>query len=182
MPLCAERVNRKTTLGRSRPRIRQRNNGPVRFDLDPPVGVGPVRLGMTRDEAREALASLGDPREFNRGAGSYPGWMVQRASTVFVECGADGRVVSIELATPGFGQKNDDEVVFLGIDLFGLPAPEILAALEAQGVRLVESEGGSSFTAPDRVLALWRDGGPVGADGKPLYFEAALVAKPGYYD
>jgi hypothetical protein len=56
----------------------------MEFVLDPPHGVGPLRLGMAPDEARTALETLGPPA----------------ASTEVVYDGPDGRrVVSMETAT-----------------------------------------------------------------------------------
>ena len=59
---------------------------------------------------------------------------------------------------------------------------EVVERLRAVGVSIEVRENGSSFVAGELLLALWRDGGPAGTDDKPLYFEAALVAMPGYYD
>src|SRR5213593_980986 len=132
----------------------------MRFDLDPPVGVGQLRLGMTREEARQALAKLGDPREFRRD-NSPPGWVVNRASAIFVYCDVTGLVNAIEFATPGFGTNASDQVRYRGIDVFSTPATDVVAALRGLGELIEDSEAGSSFTAPNRVLALWRDGGPV---------------------
>ena len=89
---------------------------------------------------------------------------------------------SIEIATPAFGAPAEDEVRYHDIDVFGIPAAEVVSALRALGEFVEEREAGSSFVAPNLLLGLWRDGGPEGPDGEPLYFEAALIAKPGYYE
>jgi len=57
-----------------------------------PRGVGPVRVGMTRLEAQEALKEFGQPRTSKRGGGT-PGWMVERPATIYV-------VEVIEFASP----------------------------------------------------------------------------------
>jgi len=59
---------------------------------------------------------------------------------------------------------------------------EVVERLRAVGVSIEVRENGSSFVAGELLLALWRDGGPASPDDKPLYFEAALIAMPGYYD
>jgi hypothetical protein len=83
------------------------------------------------------------------------------------------------LGRPGSG---DDVVSYLGMNLFGTPADELVERL-SEDARTEVSEGGRSVTAPDLLLALWRAAipeSPAEDDGR--YFESVLVARPGYYD
>lgn len=69
-----------------------------------------------------------------------------------------------------------------GLNIFQTPAAELVDAL-ALKTEVLEEENGHSFTAPNLLIALWRPTlpeGPDDDDGK--YFEAVLIAKPGYYD
>ena len=93
------------------------------------------------------------------------------------------RVNAIELASPGHGVAGGDQVVFDDVDLFIDKADVVIAKLEAKGIRLTEGADCSTTTAPDILLGLWRDGEPSDeTTGLPLYFESALIARPGYYD
>jgi hypothetical protein len=145
----------------------------VRFDLDPPNGVGALRIGMTREEARKALETLGQCRPFAR-YDSPPGWLVDRGrsgngtTAIFAYCDASGHVDAIEFGTPGFGTPAEDGIVYRDIDLFRSPASEVVATIRQLGVILEEKEAASSFVAPNVFLALWRDGGPEGPDGMPI--------------
>ena len=155
----------------------------VRFELTPD-GLGPVQLGMTRDDARRALAEWGECRPFRRTAESNEGWSVTRSSTTIFATVDDGdRVEAIELASPGHGIAGGDQVVYDDVDLFIDEADMVIAKLEAKGIRLTEGDNGYTTTAPDVLLGLWRDGEPSDeSTGLPRYFESALIARPGYYD
>ena len=140
---------------------------------------------MTRKEARKALETLGQCRPFARYK-SPPGWLLDRGragngtTAIFAYCDEAGQIDAIEFGTPGFGTPAEDEIVYHDIDVFRSPASDVVEAILQLGEHLEEKETASSFVAPNVVLALWRDGGPEGPDGRPLYFEAALIARPGY--
>ena len=101
---------------------------------------------------------------------------------MFVYCDDDERVEAVEFASPGHGQPAEDEVRFEEVDLFVDPADVVVANLSANGHTMTRKENGLTSTVPDVLLALWRDGEPRDdSTGLPLYFESALVARPGYY-
>ena len=150
------------------------------FDLEPPRGVGPVWIGMTRIEALEAVRAWGEPEPFQRTAQESPGWIVRRPATTFVYFDSSGIVEAIEFGSPRRRVVASDRVMYRGIDLFTAPARDVLHSLDLLGVEMNESERGFAFTAPAILLALWRDGEPYGEDGLPEFFGSALVAQPGY--
>lgn len=154
----------------------------VRFELTG-EGVGPLRVGMRRDDARRVLAAWGQCSPFRRGSEPNEGWVVQRDDTsVFVYCDDSACVDAIEFASPGHGVERDDQVLFDEIDVFIDPADEIVCRLRDRGHRVVDEEGGYNSTAPDVLLALRRGGEPIDDSTElPAYFESALVARPGYY-
>lgn len=156
-------------------------HSPVRFVVTAD-GVAPIRLGMGRQDAGLALIEWGEPQPFRRGSEPVAGWIVERSSTtVFVYCDDDERVEAIEFASPGHGQPADDEVMFENVDLFVDPADVVIANLSAKGHAITHEQNGFASTLPDVLLALWRDGEPRDeVTGLPLYFESALVARPGY--
>jgi hypothetical protein len=148
-------------------------------------GVGPLRLGVSREQAGRDLTAWGQPRRFTRGVGfdhDDSDWMVSRSgTTIFVYCDESGRVDAIEFASPGHGVAGDDVVVFDEVDVFIDPADTVLDRLGARGFRVVERDRGYASDLPDVLLSLWRDGEPSDdTTGLPLYFESALVARPGY--
>ena len=155
----------------------------VRFELTP-SGVGPVQLDMTRQDARLALEEWGECQPFRRGSGADEGWYVtQRSTTIFAYVDDGGCVNAIEISSPGHGVAGEDQVVFDGVDLFIDEADVVISNLTDKGLRLEEGENGYTTTAPDVLLGLWRDGEPSDeSTGLPLYFESALIARPGYYN
>lgn len=156
----------------------------MRFEITP-EGVGPLRLGVSREQAGLELADWGQPRKFTRGVGfdrEDSDWMLSRSgATVFAYCDDGGSVDAIEFASPGHGVAGEDVVLFDDIDVFIEPADVVLDRLRSKGYRIVDREGRYSSDLPDVLLSLWRDGEPSDkATGLPLYFESVLIARPGY--
>lgn len=150
------------------------------FVLDPPQGVGDIALGATRSEALQVLRRYGDAREFRRGGDDEPGWVVPDIEpVVFVYFDSQGLVDAVELGRPGDPAAN--QVTFRGVNLFVDTADSVISALEHSGLSFRIEEDGYAYTTEDLLLALWRDGSPVGSDGRPLYWKSVLVARPGYY-
>jgi hypothetical protein len=88
------------------------------FDLAPPTGVGPLRIGMTRQAANAALDSLRDLSAVLES--DQPGRHVLRPNglMISIHCTRD-RLEAIELGRPS---TQADRVVFRGLDVFALPA------------------------------------------------------------
>ncbi|SKC68461.1 hypothetical protein [Krasilnikoviella flava] len=134
------------------------------IELVPPESVGPVRIGMTMEEAESALADA-------ERLASWGGLSVE------LEPGPDGSVVAIQVYRP-YGPIS---VRYRGIDLLGTPAARVVEQLSAV-TDLEEDEGGRSYTAPTLLLSLWR---PFVEDVDPdeeqgHFFQSVLVARPGY--
>ncbi len=144
------------------------------IDLRPPVEAAGIRFGMTRSEAHHRCLTLGEPREFRRSVEGNPSLVLHRPSglSIFVYFDDRDSVEAVEFSRP---RKNGDIVRYRGIDLFRTAADDLIEHLRQFDPAAV-SEDGYSFTAPDLLLALWR---PIVGD---RYFEAVLVARPGYYD
>ncbi|MEN3540373.1 hypothetical protein AAH991_35045 [Microbispora sp. ZYX-F-249] len=150
------------------------------FELDPPRGVGPLRVGMTRTEADAALAALRDADVVSES--DVPGRHVFRPSGLMINihCRND-RLVAVELGRPSSGA---DAVRFQGVDLFNLPARAVVEALREKTPVEAAEDDPASFVAPDLLLSLWR---PFEADDAPseeqgFFFSSVLLAEPGYYD
>ncbi|MBF6126429.1 hypothetical protein [Nocardia brasiliensis] len=150
------------------------------FELDPPLGVGPLRVGMVRTDAVAALQSLRDADDVSESdsTGQYifrPSGLMMR-----IEC-SDNRLLAVELGRP---ETDADTVHFQGVDVFGLPAREVVERLRQRVSIEPAQDDPASFVAPDLLLSLWR---PFETDDDPaeeqgFYFNAVLLAAPGYYD
>ena len=149
----------------------------MHFDLDPPHGVGPLRLGMTLDETRAALITLGD-----LDGGEQTGLWATRPSGLGFNpgFGSTGRLDSVEITRP----HALDVVRYRDVDVFGLPALEVVERLRRHTHLAEDEDQEGCFTAADLLLALWR---PFAADDDPhdeqgYHFSSVLLARPGYYD
>lgn len=143
-----------------------------RFQIQPGVGVGPVKLGMTRQEVHDAF---GEPESsYDEREGFLGGF--------FVDFDRTGRVEFIELAN-----SVQFEALFEGKCLHQIPANE--------AVRLVSRfdkhdetnrEIGYSYIFLDLQLSLWRGTMPQqdqeDDDNDGRFFEAVGVAIPGYFE
>lgn len=147
------------------------------LEVVPPEGVGPIRIGMSMDEARGALAVI---------EGFHPPSGQQNATAAYdsgmsieLEPAPGDTVGAIQVYRPHGAVR----VQYQGIDLLRTPAARVVEQLAAI-TELEDDEGGRSYVAPQLLLALWR---PFVEDEDPgeeqgHYFQSVLVAQPGYYD
>ncbi|WP_280406302.1 hypothetical protein [Nocardia brasiliensis] len=150
------------------------------FELDPPLGVGPLHIGMVGADAVAALQSLGNVDAISEC--DNPRQYIFRSSGLMIctEC-SDNRLLAVELGRP---ETDADTVHFQGVDVFGLPAREVVERLRQRVSIEPAQDDPASFVAPDLLLSLWR---PFETDDDPaeeqgFYFNAVLLAAPGYYD
>lgn len=141
---------------------------------DPPRGVGGLLIGMP---VEAAVARLRGMPGYVDGGG--PGFAhFESDLSIAIEGDRDGAVTSIEAYRPG----PDVTVTCEGVDIFAMPAEEVIRQLSAR-VRLEITGQGRHVVAPDLLLALWRatlPDSPADEDGR--YFGSVLIARPGYYD
>ncbi|MGV4988954.1 hypothetical protein ACVB8X_41155 [Streptomyces sp. NRAIS4] len=150
------------------------------LDLAPPVGVGPLQIGMPQQAASAALDSL---RELSSLSDSdRPGQHIFRPSGLMISIHCmQGQLKAIELGRPAAAT---DRVMFRSLDVFSLPAREVVRLMREHTTVRADPEDPASFVAPDLLLSFWR---PFEADDEPeeeqgYYFSSVLVAQPGYYD
>ncbi|MCX4410301.1 MULTISPECIES: hypothetical protein [unclassified Streptomyces] len=152
----------------------------MEFELTPPTGLGALVIGMPREAADQALASFRDPSAISES--DQLGRFVFRPSGLMVSIHCSrGELEAIELGRPVSVQ---DTVRFRGIDVFGLPAAEVVTLLRGLATITEAEDDPASFIAPDLLLSFWR---PFEADDEPdeeqgYYFSSVLLARPGYYD
>ena len=154
----------------------------VGIELLPPQGVGPIRLGMTIDEAERALSGLPgfvhlgsrNSAVATRGRAEFDSGMTVVASTL------SGEIVS---AVEVFRPSTHVPVTYAGIDVFATHSNTVIARLR-ETTRVVEEEFGALILAPDLLLSLSRFGPPEtdDEDEDGAFFDSVLVAAPGYYD
>jgi hypothetical protein len=141
--------------------------------VEPGVGIGPVRLGMSHAEVRAAVAS----REV-KGQGSRQRIPSLGLSLEYTD--SDGVVAFIE-ADRGSGAKYD------GIELFEAPAEEVVAAIvQAAGLAPADfSPARHSYLFESLRLVLWRGTVPDDEqdedDEDGRLFQTVSVYAPGYY-
>lgn len=149
------------------------------FILDPPRMAGPIEVGMPFAEAESILRSLEGYRPPTAGAHVNAGFAdFDTGLSISVGRGRDGHVEAVEVYRP----TRDVTVFFRGIAVFEIPADEVIRGL-SELIPIQVEDGGLRVVAPDLVLSLWQSVLPEGPDDEDgRYFEAALVAAPGYYD
>jgi hypothetical protein len=140
----------------------------MRFLVTPLVGVGPVLLGMRRDEVRAVLGS--EPVEFRKSP-EAPHTTDAFHGGFHVHYSRGSTVEFIEVAR-GFGLK----AILDGVDALAIPAAELLRRLERRTtVDEDGSEPGYAFVFPEWELSLWR---PVDSD---TYFSTVGIGVLGYF-
>lgn len=150
------------------------------FHLAPPTGIGPLHIGMTREDANTALGSLRDLATISES--DRPGQHIFRPSGLMVSIHCmQGLLQAVELARP---TAATDRVVFRDLDVFALPAREVVTRMREHTPIEAAPEDPDSFVAPDLLLSFWR---PFAGDDDPdeeqgYYFTTVLLARPGYYD
>ena len=146
------------------------------FEIHPPEAAGPLRIGAGGHDTFQTLKQLGVPLVLCPIPGSRAAWGVHRPSGLFIATffDADNRLETIQFGRPN---SNDDTVTYEGINVFGLPAGELLDVLRTRA-NIVETdeEDGSSFLAPDLHLTLWQPPDPAGPIGESADSAGAHIA------
>lgn len=115
------------------------------LNIAPLQAIGPVRLGSSRTDAREALSAFGFPLEWSRGASDY-----FCDGSIQVECGPDDQVWFI-----GISASCRFTTHFQGKDIFSLSAMDIfslVAAADHSGPHYFKP---SEYLFPNQIIALW---------------------------
>ncbi|MEU7283442.1 hypothetical protein AB0A69_32390 [Streptomyces sp. NPDC045431] len=153
--------------------------------LEPPRGAGPVRLGMTLDEAVEAVASWGIPEI------AYD--HDDPSTTIHTACDETGvnvlledagkSVTAVELWWPGEGRHTDVRVLLDGDDVFTTPAEDLFQRAENRGWTVDRTDHEYPFV-PGVSLGFTRQTSqevPRTRGGLPLYVTSVLVGGEHYY-
>lgn len=148
------------------------------YEVTPHVSVGPVRLGMTRDQVRNLMPGPCEPFPKERDALHETDAFHESGFQVFY--GGPAPVVEyIELS-----RDSGFRALYRGVDVFATPADE-LAAHIAHDAPFDPDNGelGYSYIFPALDLSLWRPAipdSPDDTDGRE--FSTIGIGIEGYYD
>ncbi len=140
----------------------------MKIDVSPLVGIGPVRLGMTREEVRTAL---GEP---NYSKGNREGYL----SGLFVNFSSNEKVEFIEIS-----KSEEFTAYYCGVPVHDTLAGELIARVS----KFSEFDGndpelGHSYIFKALQLSFWRGTIPSSQDDEDgCYFQAVGVGAPGYF-
>ena len=148
------------------------------YEVVPHVGVGPVYLGMTRDEVRRVMP--GPYEAFRKVPDAQHETDAFLSSGFQVFYGGELPVAEyIELS-----RESGFRAVYRGIDVFATPADEVVAHVcRDAAFDSADWELGYSYIFPDLDLGLWRPVLPESAaDSEGREFSTIGVGVLGYYD
>jgi hypothetical protein len=144
------------------------------YEVHPGKSIGPVRLGMTRAEARTAMGT-DEPHTFQRGHESIGFVTIDAyfANAFQINLDADEeRVEFIEAVG-----TRDVKVRVLDVDPFGGERTQVTEALAAHlGERPTIEDDGDMVTFHEAGLTLWS------SEESDKVFATVAVFGPGYYD
>ena len=146
------------------------------YSVQPFVGVGPVRLGMSRSEVRSRFTEA--PKTFRKGSSTGPATDAfhNGAFQVFYD-GQTDTAEYIELS-----RDADFHALYREVNVFATPADEV-AAFVSRDASYDESEREFPYSYIFRQLqlSLWRPVLPED-DESGRFFSTIGVGRKGYYD
>lgn len=150
----------------------------MRLELNPPVGAGPVEIGMRSDDVMRVLREIPGYVEPGPGEARQPGFgHYESGMSISAGPGRAGVVEAIEIYRPAA----DVQVVYHDLDVFNTPAQEVVDRLSGMTPLQIEDDG-LLVVAPELLMSLWRPVLPEDEDDEDgRYFDSVLVAAPGYY-
>jgi hypothetical protein len=139
-----------------------------RYDIQPHVGVGPIKLGMSK---AQVILILGNPR-FERNN------RYEFVSGFFVDFDSSGTVEFIELAN-----SDEFQAIYNGVDLHNIRASKVLETIvENDNFDHSNPELGNSYIFKKLQLSLWRGVIPENdSDTDGQYFEAVGIGRKNYF-
>ena len=146
--------------------------------VQPFIGVGPVRLGMSRDEVRRAMPEPAKPFRKTPNSRHDTDAFLESAFQVFYD-GDHPTVDYIELS-----RGSVFRAVYRDLDVFATPADEVVAYISRDSeFDRSDPEIPYSYLFRGLQLSLWRPTIPesdTDTDGR--YFSTIGIGKRGYYD
>ncbi|MBB6049026.1 hypothetical protein [Armatimonas rosea] len=144
------------------------------FDIVPQKGIGPVRLGMSREESRVALAEYGAPLSYQR-SDDEPASDFYGALCLRVDFDTNGKAAFLE-ASPVVGNP----FLLHNVDIFATPMDDLAEAIAAYTpIDEDDPEYGYTYHFPSWGLTLWRSVLPDDSDdGNGTFAESIALRLP----
>ena len=142
------------------------------FEVRPGSGVGPIMLGMTREQARQAMGE--EPESFHKGlhlqyAHPVDAWF-EAAFQVFY-AGSEPTVCFIALS-----RDRRIRALCWGVDVFATPAEKVVHAFSQHAeLDIADPELGCSYQFPALELRLWRPFEPENDDDEEARYFATIA-------
>jgi hypothetical protein len=148
------------------------------YVVQPLVGVGPVLLGMTRDEVRQVMPEK--PRPFQKTPNSKYEVDAFHGSAFQVFYGGEQPVVEYIELSGGLRVR----ALYGDLDVFATPADEVIARISVDADHDKEDpELPYAYIFPGLQLALWRPRLPEDdGDEDGRYFATIGIDRNGYFD
>jgi hypothetical protein len=144
---------------------------PTQLKIVPHVGIGPVRLGMTRAEVAAALAVVPNalPGHTERGPSKVDCYLRASIQIMFEK---DETASLIEVAC-----DPSTLCTYKGHDVFDLSGPELFAILAADDLSGEHLYNSSEYVFPELMVALWDADSQYdrkGNESRPVYAAVAV--------
>ena len=149
----------------------------ITYEIVPHVGVGPIKLGMTRDEVRRVMPVPCSPYRKSQGDLHETDAFHEYAYQVYYN-GESPVVEFIELS-----DGLDYIASYRGTDVFSTPAAEMVVLVSREAAFDPDYwELGRSYTFPSIDIALWRPVLPEESDGEAgIIFSTIAIGVEGYF-
>jgi hypothetical protein len=152
-----------------------------KFIIEPFIGVGPVRIGMTRAEVLRAMSGRkSDPFRKGPDAIHETDAFYGSCFQVFYEGAARHPVVDFIELSRGYGLRP----FYRDCDVFGTPAAKVVAQISQDcPYDADDPDIPYSYLFRKLQLSLWRQCVPESArDKEGRYFDTIGIGRKGYYD
>lgn len=157
------------------------------FDFTPLTGLGPILLGMARNEVHAALGKPANSLREEVDGNLVDDWFEEE---LYVFYDAHDSVQYIELSA---FRSEQIQVLWEGKDLFAIPAEELITGIEEEGKDAYLRESAElpyGYTFPGISISFYRpyipkeyeDDEPDDAHGKGRYFERIGMGVAGYFE
>ncbi|WP_186323371.1 hypothetical protein [Paenibacillus xylanexedens] len=127
--------------------------------ITPLVGIGPFRLGMSREEVEQKFQEL-DHWRADDGIPMNPSYIEMLFIREHFEYDADGRVKFIQLINPQYSGEFHVPCLFQGVDVFKAKAEALIYSLREDYPTVGDHDPKTGFSFAIRALELsfWREG------------------------
>ncbi|MGF7035360.1 hypothetical protein J2T17_006368 [Paenibacillus mucilaginosus] len=168
--------------------------------ITPHVGIGPFRLGMSREEIEQVFLDLDDWR-IDDGIAANPSYIEKLFMREHFEYDTNGQVEFIQLINPHYSGHFSIPCLFQGLDVFRTKAEDLIHTLRKKHPMIgdFDPKTADTFAIQELELCFWREGimnddimkDPgfleMSEENQELekryfYFTTVSIGAPGYFD